>query len=132
MNELETFFQDEVEKKHFVKKTIAQIQKEQKDEARKFCEKMVEKLSFLSKYGCKVFCDKVCGQFYIDYPYSNYTRTAKVELKTEQRKYEDQQYTFFYCSEHFLVDWNYHVCHNDGKDHIGTEDIVRHIARLIG
>lgn len=131
MDELEKNFQEEVDEQHVTKRTLDLIQKEQKENARKFCEEMVEKLSFLSKYGCEVFCDNTCGHFFIDYPYGSHTRTAEVSLITERKEFGGQLYTYFCCNGKFRVNWNWHVYANDKRDYLTTEGIVRRIARLI-
>lgn len=132
MNELEKIFQKEVEEQYVAKRSLDLIQKEQKENARKFCEEMVEKLSFLTNYGCDVFCDNTCGHFFIDYPYGSRTRTAEVCLITESRDFEGRSYTHFCCDGKFRVNWNWHVSTNDKRDYLTTENIVRRIARLIG
>lgn len=137
MNALESYFKEEVAKKNATRKTVKQLQDEQIAKAIDFCNEMVSKLSFLSKFGCKVYIDKNYGYgcFFIDYPVShgtNGTRTAGVSLKKERRKYDDQNYTYFYSEEKFYVNWNYRICHNDKDDYLETEGIVRHIARMIG
>ena len=137
MNALETYFNEEVAKKNATRKTVKQLQDEQRTKAIDFCNEMVDKLSFLSKFGCKVYIDKMCGygRFFIDYPDGhgiNGTRTAELSLKKERRKYDDQDYSYFYAEEKFYVNWNYRICHNDKDEYLATEGIVRHLARIIG
>jgi len=131
MNELEILMKAEMEKAEVNKKTVEQLRKEQRTKAIDFCNKMVEKLSFLSEYGCKVYTDRIPSRFFIDYKeHGRYTKTACISLKSTTKVYDGERYSEIHAEEKFFVDWDYRVCHNGNKDdNLTTEGVIRGLVK---
>lgn len=131
MNDLEIIMQSEMKRVKNQKETLDELQREQILKARKFYREMVEKLSFLEKYDCKVYLKDGCAGFYIDYNEHGYIKTASINLKWINKEYDGQRYSYCQAEERFLVNWHYNVCHNDGRDYITTEEIIKGLVKRI-
>lgn len=131
MNDLELIMQSEINRLEMQKRTQEEFWRDQRRKARNVCNEMVKKLSFLSKYDCKVYLDDVPGSFFIDYQKDGHTSVARIKLKCECKKYDGVEYHYFDMSGRFEVDWHSSVCHNDGREYLTIEEIIKGLVKRI-
>lgn len=131
MNDLEMIFNAQTKKAQIDKDTYKELTKKAKLRIREIKKNAKEKLSFLSKYGCKVYITEPFGYLYIDYSVKN--GNGRANKRAEIKVPTDYNGKYLSCKfdGKFYVNWDSNVCHNYKDSILALDEIVSSLASKI-
>lgn len=127
MNELEILMIAEAKKKNIDEDVIKQAQREEYEKARKWKEDTLDKLSFLSNYGC-TFVDSHSHSSIRINPKGHGTIEVGLDWSYEDFAGKHRSIARYYTNKLLKINWNYSMCGGD-KSELSLEDFVKALIR---